>query len=118
MAGVTPSATRAHGRKLASFVTRSLPPKVHALAEGAFRQLSADLERAVLNTLSEFEAQLFVMAEQARNPAVQNQHMQALRQVREGNEQFLPRFRQRLESSLAGLRDPEGAAAQIGRAHV
>ena len=111
MAGVTPSATRAHGRKLASFVTRSLPPKVHALAEGAFRQLSADLERAVLNTLSEFEAQLFVMAEQARNPAVQNQHMQALRQVREGNEQFLPRFRQRLESALAGLRDPDAAVA-------
>ncbi|MCK7595537.1 DUF1631 family protein [Pseudomarimonas salicorniae] len=94
-----------------------MPPKVHALAEGAFRQLSAELERAVLNSLSEFEAQLFVLAEQARNPATQTQHMQALRHVREGGEQFLPRFRQRLESALAGLRDPDsGEAASTSKA--
>ncbi len=109
MAGAPKIAAAPQGNKLASFVTRSLPPKVHALAEGAFRQLSAELERAVLNTLSEFEAQLFVLAEQSRNPSIQTQHMQALRAVREGSEQFLPRFRQRLESALAGLRDSERA---------
>lgn len=109
MAGAPNIAAAPQGSKLASFVTRSLPPKVHALAEGAFRQLSGELERAVLNTLSEFEAQLFVLAEQSRNPSIQTQHMQALRAVREGSEQFLPRFRQRLESALAGLRDADQA---------
>jgi hypothetical protein len=111
MPGAAPIVNPDSGRKLASFVTRSLPPKVRALAEGAFRQLSAELEPAVLNSLSEFQAQLFVMAEQARNHGVQSQHMQALRKVREGSEQFLPRFRQRLESALASLRDEPAAPA-------
>jgi hypothetical protein len=110
MPGAAPIVNPDSGNKLASFVTRSLPPRVRALAEGAFRQLSAELEPAVLNSLSEFQAQLFVMAEQARNHGVQSQHMQALRKVREGSEQFLPRFRQRLESALAGLRDEPVAA--------
>lgn len=114
MAGAPNIAAASPGVKLASFVTRGLPPKVHALAEGAFRQLSAELERAVLNTLSEFEAQIFVLAEQARNPGVQSLHMQTLREVRDGSEQFLPRFRQRLESALAGLRDAESTRHESG----
>lgn len=95
----------------ATFASRPLPPRVRQLCQGVHELLLAELERGVLNTLAEYENQLFIQAEQARNSGVQAHFLQAQRDVRARSGGVLPAFKQNLEAALAGLRDPPAEAA-------
>jgi hypothetical protein len=90
----------------ATFASRPLPPRVRQLCQGVHELLLAELERGVLNTLAEYENQLFALAEQARNSGVQAHFLQAQRDVRARSGGVLPAFKHNLEAALAGLRDP------------
>lgn len=98
---------------LTTFGARGLPPRVRRLLEGVHALMAAELQHGLLNALSEFENQLFQMAEQARSSSVQAQLMVQLREVRAAAGSIPEEFLRALESQLASVRDAKAAAPKI-----
>jgi hypothetical protein len=89
-----------------SLSQRAFPRRVRALLEGVLDYVSDELDRGLVNTLNEFEQQLFKLAEQARSNDVQKHRFDALREVKRGRADMTPRFLLGLEASLATIKDP------------
>lgn len=86
-----------------------LPARVRHLLEGVLRLASSGLERPLLTTLDDVEAQLFRMAEQSRSNEQQQRCFEVLREVKRGRVDVAPRFMLALEDTLARF-DQIGAA--------
>lgn len=88
----------------------ALPQRVRRVLERLFGLLSGELAPRLEKVLAEFEQHVFRMAEQARNPAVQSDHLEALRLTRLNRGELIPRYLAELEASLARLREPVAGA--------
>lgn len=86
--------------------TAVLPRRVRKVLEHLLSTVSDELERHLTAMLAEFEQQLFRLADHARNPAAESEHLQTLRTLRLTRADLIPRF-------VAGL---EANVARIGRA--
>ncbi len=98
-----------------SLAQRAFPRRVRALLEGVLDYVADELDRGLVATLNETEQQLFKMAEQAKSDDLQKLCFDALREVKRGRADMVPRFLMGLEASLATLKDPprrEGEARQ------
>lgn len=97
----------------------TLPRRVRRVLEHLLNTASDEFERHLTAMLSEFEQQLFRLADHARNPGVESTHLQTLRTLRLNRSDLVPRFMVGLEASLASLgrgvahagRTPEAGAA-------
>ena len=89
-----------------SLSQRAFPRRVRALLEGVLDYVSDELDRGLINTLNEYEQQLFKQAEQARSNEVQKTCLDAMREVKRGRADVAPRFLLGLEASLATLKEP------------
>lgn len=85
---------------------RALPRRVRQLLEGVLKFGSDELERGLKATLDETEQQLFKLADQARSGDVQAHCFEALREIKRGRADVVPRFLIALEGALATLKDP------------
>ncbi len=94
----------AHSKTLAS---ADLPRRVRAALERLNGLASDALGRQLEAMLSDFEQQLFKLAEQARNPALQADYFETLRRVRLHRSDLAPHFMAGLESGLAAIRDAD-----------
>lgn len=106
--GQSPAASTAAPLTLA---TRPFPPRVRRLLGGLLEYASDELERGLAATLNDLEQQLFKLAEQSRSNAQQATFLEALRTVKRGRSDLVPRYLVGLESALAGLRDPSKPSA-------
>lgn len=93
-----------------NLATADLPRRVRAALERLFALTSDSLGRQLENMLSDFEQQLFKLAEQARNPALQAGYFETLRKVRLHRGDLAPRFMGGLEAALASIREPSAEA--------
>lgn len=84
----------------------ALPQRVRQVLERLFGLLAGELTPRLEKVLAEFEQHVFRMAEQARNPALQSDHLEALRLTRLNRHELIPRYLAELEASLARLREP------------
>jgi hypothetical protein len=89
---------------------RALPRRVRQLLEGVLKFGSDELERGLKATLDETEQQLFKLADQARSGDVQASCFEALREIKRGRADVVPRFLIALEGALATLKDPPEAS--------
>ncbi|MFN7782446.1 MAG: DUF1631 domain-containing protein [Lysobacterales bacterium] len=85
---------------------RALPRRVRQLLEGVLKFGSDELERGLKLTLDETEQQLFKLADQARSGDIQASCFEALREIKRGRADVVPRFLIALEGALATLKDP------------
>lgn len=85
---------------------RALPRRVRQLLEGVLKFASDELERGLKLTLDETEQQLFKLADQARSGDIQASCFEALREIKRGRADVVPRFLIALEGALATLKDP------------
>jgi len=83
-----------------TLATANLPRRVRRVLEHLLHATSAELERHLSETLSDFEQQLFRLSEHARNPALQAGYLQTLRTLRMNSSDLVPRFMAGLEASL------------------
>lgn len=98
---------------------RALPRRVRQLLEGVLKFGSDELERGLKATLDEAEQQLFKLADQARSGDVQASCFEALREIKRGRADVVPRFLIALEGALATLKDPaEASPLSMGEARV
>lgn len=74
--------------------------------------VSEELDHPLNALLTEFEQELFRLADQARNPGVGAHHMGTLRSFRVNRADLVPRFLLALESSLAAIRTPAAPATR------
>ncbi|HVR82138.1 MAG TPA: DUF1631 domain-containing protein [Luteimonas sp.] len=86
-----------------TLATATLPRRVRRVLEHLLNTASDELERHLATMLTEFEQQLFRLADHARNPALQSGHMQTLRTLQLNRADLVPRFMMGLEASLASL---------------
>jgi hypothetical protein len=93
---------------------RALPKRVRQLLEGVLKFSSDELERGLRATLDETEQQLFKLADQARSGDIQASCFEALREIKRGRADLIPRFLIALESALATLKDPPAAPSLGG----
>ena len=70
----------------------ALPRRVHGALEHLYALLSDELERQLERMLSDFEQQLFRLAEQARNAGEQSRHFETLRRIRQNRADLVPRY--------------------------
>ena len=97
-----------------SLATATLPRRVRRVLEHLLNTASDELERHLATMLTEFEQQLFRLADHARNPALQSGHMQTLRTLQLNRADLVPRFMMGLEASLASLgRESAPGAAEV-----
>lgn len=89
---------------------RALPRRVRQLLEGVLKFGSDELERGLKATLDETEQQLFKLADQARSGDIQASCFEALREIKRGRADVVPRFLIALEGALATLKDPPEAS--------
>lgn len=89
-----------------SLATAGLPPRVQRTLERALALVSGGLDTGLSNLVSEFEQELFRLADQARNPGLESGYMATLRAFRANRADLVPRFLLALEASLAALRTP------------
>ena len=89
-----------------SIASAGLPPRVRRTLERALALVSSELDPGLSNLVSEFEQELFRLADQARNPGIESGHMATLRAFRANRADLVPRFLLALEASLAALRTP------------
>lgn len=89
---------------------RALPRRVRQLLEGVLKFASDELERGLKATLDETEQQLFKLADQARSGDIQASCFEALREIKRGRADVVPRFLIALEGALATLKDPPEAS--------
>src|SRR5690242_9851901 len=78
-----------------------LPPRVRHLLEGTLGLCSSKLERVLVATLDDLEAQLFKRAEQLRSSEQQYRCFETLREIKRGRADIAPRFMLVLEDTLA-----------------
>jgi hypothetical protein len=88
-----------------------LPPRILHLLEGVLGLCSNSLERVLVATLDDFEAQLFKRAEQLRGGELQYRCFESLREIKRGRADIGPRFMMALEDSLARFNSPHASAA-------
>ncbi|MCF7223836.1 DUF1631 family protein [Marilutibacter chinensis] len=102
-ARLDPNTIPLRNRNLAS---ADLPRRVRAALERLYALASDNFGRQLESMLSDFEQQLFRLAEQARNPALQSGYFETLRKVRLHRAALTPRFMAGLETGLAAIREP------------
>ena len=90
----------------------ALPRRVHGALEHLYALLSDELERQLERMLSDFEQQLFRLAEQARNAGEQSRHFETLRRIRQNRADLVPRYLAALEHELTRIREPASPAAE------
>jgi hypothetical protein len=90
-------------RKLAA---AGLPRRVRRILERALGLFSEELEKNLVSAVSEFEEELFRLAERGGTTGggARTDYMQILRVVRLNRHDLVPRFMQLIEAGLAGLR--------------
>lgn len=104
MAAPTDSQDSAAPRTLAS---AGLPRRVRRTLERALSLVGEDLERNLVSAITEFEEELFRLADRSGSTGGATiDYMHTLRVVRLNRHDLAPRFMQLLESGLAGLRKP------------
>ncbi|MEQ1512412.1 MAG: DUF1631 family protein [Lysobacteraceae bacterium] len=90
-----------------TLATAGLPRRVRRTLERALALFSEELERNLVTTVTEFEEELFRLAD--RTGAVGGgsiDYMHTLRIVRLNRHDLVPRFMQVVETGLAGIRKP------------
>lgn len=91
-----------------TLATAGLPRRVRRTLERALALYSEELERNLVATVTEFEEELFRLAERSGTTGSSAfDHMQMLRVVRLNRHDLVPRFMQVLESGLASIRTPQ-----------
>jgi hypothetical protein len=92
-----------------TLATAGLPRRVRRTLERALALYSEELERSLVATVTEFEEELFRLAERSGTTAGSSMldHMQMLRVVRLNRHDLVPRFMQVLEGGLASIRTPQ-----------
>ena len=88
---------------LQTLATATLPRRVRRVLEHLLNTASDEFERHLTAMLSEFEQQLFRLADHARNPGFESTHLQTLRTLRLNRSDLVPRYMVGLEASLASL---------------
>ena len=78
-----------------------LPPRVRHLLEGTLSLCSSKLEKVLVATLDDLEAQLFKRAEQLRSSEQQYRCFETLREIKRGRADIAPRFMLALEDTLS-----------------
>ena len=108
MAAPTDSQDSAAPRTLAS---AGLPRRVRRTLERALSLVGEDLERNLVSAVTEFEEELFRLADRSGTTGGATiDYMHTLRVVRLNRHDLAPRFMQLLESGVAGLRKPVALA--------
>jgi hypothetical protein len=110
-AGLEPSAKAPAPPSLTLASRTELPPRVLHLLEGVLALCSSALERVLVATLDDFEAQLFKRAEQLRGGEAQYRCFETLREIKRGRADIAPRFMIALEDSLARFGKSQSADA-------
>lgn len=87
-----------------SLATAGLPRRVRKVLELGLALVSEDLDGSLGLMLSEFEQELFRLADQARNPGSESGYMLTLRAFRLNRSDLVPHFMLELEASVAGIR--------------
>lgn len=87
-----------------TLASSGLPRRVRRTLERALSLVGEDLERNLVSAITEFEEELFRLADHSGSAAVD--YMHTLRVVRLNRHDLAPRFMQLLESNLAGMRKP------------
>ena len=109
MAAPTDPQDTAAPRTLAS---AGLPRRVRRTLERALSLFGEDLERNLVSAITEFEEELFRLADRSGTTGGATiDYMHTLRVVRLNRHDLAPRFMQLLESGVAGLRKPIPLAA-------
>jgi Protein of unknown function (DUF1631) len=104
--GVGPSPA-AQKRTLLTLASRGdLAPRVRQLLEGLLGICSSGLERTLVATLDDLEAQLFRLAEQSRNNDQQYRNFETLREIKRGRADVAPRYMMAIEDCLARFDQP------------
>ncbi|TDK23252.1 DUF1631 domain-containing protein [Luteimonas aestuarii] len=96
-----------------SLATAGLPRRVRRVLEQALALVSEDLDGNLGLMLSEFEQELFRLADQARNPGTESGYMQTLRTFRLNRSDLVPHFMLELEASVAGIRSAPASAMPV-----
>lgn len=91
----------------------ALPRRVHGALEHLYALLSDELERQLERMLSDFEQQLFRLAEQARNAGEQSRHFETLRRIRQNRADLVPRYLAALEHELTQIRSPASTPVEV-----
>ncbi|MCD9095814.1 DUF1631 domain-containing protein [Luteimonas fraxinea] len=89
-----------------SLAAAGLPPRVRRTLERALSFVSNELDGGLSSLVSEFEQELFRLADHARNPGLESGYMATLRAFRANRADLLPRFLLALEGSIAAIRTP------------
>ena len=97
-----------------TLASRHFPRRVRRLLEGVLEFAADQLDRDIEASLNDFEQQLFKMAEQAHSNEVQLACFEALRNVKRGRSDIVPRFMIGLEAALASIRDRQQAGHATG----
>lgn len=92
-----------------TLATAGLPRRVRKVLEQALSLVSEELDGNLGLMLSEFEQELFRLADQARNPGTESGYMQTLRGFRLSRSDLVPHFMLELEASIAAIRSPATA---------
>lgn len=116
MAAPTDPQDTAAPRTLAS---AGLPRRVRRTLERALSLFGEDLERNLVSAITEFEEELFRLADRSGTTGGATiDYMHTLRVVRLNRHDLAPRFMQLLESGVAGLRKPIPLAAPSRQASM
>src|SRR5690606_1352653 len=97
-----------HARR--NLAAADLPRRVRKALDAALRLVSAELDPYLSTLLDEYEAELFRLAERARNPGNESAYVRALRTFRAGRSDLVPQFMLELEAGLAAIRSPRTSA--------
>ncbi len=92
-----------------TLASAGLPRRVRRILERTLALYSEELERNLVAAVSEFEEELFRLAERSGTTGGGSMfdHMQMLRVVRLNRHDLVPRFMLALESGLASIRTPQ-----------
>jgi hypothetical protein len=89
-----------------TLASAGLPRRVRRTLERALAMFSEELERNLSTTVTEFEEELFRLADRVGTTTGATDYMQTLRIVRLNRHDLVPRFMQVVETGLAGIRKP------------
>nr|WP_232116575.1 DUF1631 family protein [Luteimonas sp. XNQY3] len=89
-----------------SLAAAGLPPRVRRTLERALSLVSIELDGGLSSLVSEFEQELFRLADHARNPGLESGCMATLRTFRANRADLVPRFLLALEAAIAAIRTP------------
>ncbi|MGN6152717.1 MAG: DUF1631 family protein [Lysobacteraceae bacterium] len=98
-----------------TLATAGLPRRVRRTLDRTLALVSEELEKNLVTAISDFEEELFRLAERGGTTGGGGiDYMHVLRVVRLNRHDLVPRFMQLLEAGLAGLRKP-GAVPSLSR---